>query len=210
MEHPHMTANLADHLGTAITTTPPVVIGLDTALGSMDSTGTGIASSLGWCESVGYPDRKKKNLAFSSLPHPRRLNALTQLANEITLTIGTPDLVVLELPAPSRAGGGSHERAWLWWELYRRLTRADIPVGLMTPNHRMLYATGKGAASKSAVVDAVARRWPDWQTAGDDNLADAVVLMAAGRDWLGRPIVTVPKANRAAVEKATWPERGLS
>jgi crossover junction endodeoxyribonuclease RuvC len=184
----------------------PVVIGLDTAIGSMDSTGTGIASSNGWCEAVGYPDRRDKKRPFSNLPHSERLLALIQLASHIALNIGKPDLVVLELPAPSRAGGGSHERAWLWWEMYRRLTLADIPIGLMTPNHRMQYATGKGSASKSAVVDAVARRWPAWQTAGDDNLADAVVLMAAGRDWLGHPLAPVPQTHRVAVTKATWPE----
>jgi hypothetical protein len=186
--------------------TGPVVIGLDTALGSASSSGTGIASSAGWCESVGYPDRKRKDRAFSSLPHPERLTELTQLAGRITLTLGTPDLVVMELPALSRSGGGTHERGWLWWELYRWLNRHDIPVGLLTPNQRALYATGKGNAGKAAVIDAQARRWPDWETGGDDNLADAIVLMAAGRDWTGHPICPVPKVNRAAVDKAVWPE----
>jgi crossover junction endodeoxyribonuclease RuvC len=184
--------------------TAPVVIGLDTALGSSSSTGTGIASSLGWCEPVGYPGRKKDGI--TGLPHPERLVELEQLVHRIMLAVGKPHLVVMELPAPSRSGGGAHERAWLWWETYRQLGRADIPVGLMTPNHRMLYATGKGAASKSAVVDAVARRWPAWETGGDDNLADSVVLMAAGLDWLGHAPVDMPKANRAALDKAIWPE----
>lgn len=183
--------------------TGPTIIGLDTAIGSATSSGTGIASSQGWCESVGYADKKNP---FSKLPHRNRLNALTGLANRITLAIGRPDLVVMELPAPSRAGGGAHERAWLWWELYRWLDRHDIPVGLMTPNQRMLYAAGKGTASKNVVVDAVARRWPAWSTGGDDNLADAVVLMAAGMDWWGCPVAAVPKAHRVAVERAVWPE----
>lgn len=189
--------------------TGPVVIGLDTAIGSASSSGTGIASSRGWCESVGYPDRKKKDKAFSTLPHPERLTHLTQLAARITLTIGTPDLVVMELPAPSRAGGGSHERAWLWWELYRWLGRHDIPVGLLTPNQRAKYATGRGNAGKPAVVDAQARRWPAWETDGDDNLCDAVVLMAAGRDWLGHPVGTVPQGQRSVLDRIDWPEVAL-
>ena len=182
----------------------PHVIGLDTAIGSKTSSGTGIASSTGWCEPVGYCDKKQP---FSKLPHRERLIVLTDLANRITLTIGQPDLVVMELPAPSRAGGGAHERAWLWWELYRWLDRHDIPVGLMTPNQRMLYATGKGAADKKVVVDAVARRWPAWTTGGDDNLADAVVLMAAGMDHLDCPITLMPQANRTALDKTLWPEQ---
>jgi crossover junction endodeoxyribonuclease RuvC len=199
------TLTLEPHTAPA-TTEPPTVIGLDTAIGSFDSTGTGIASSNGWCDSVGYLDRRNKKKPFSSLPHPQRLHVLTDLSTRVILGVGQPNLVVMELPAPSRSGGGAHERAWLWWDLYRRLAGAGIPVALLTPNQRMLYAVGKGSASKSTVVDAVARRWPDWATGGDDNLADAVVLMAAGRDWLGHPIADMPKANRAAFDKAIWPD----
>ena len=184
----------------------PAVVGVDPAIGSASSTGTGIASSNGWCESVGYPDRKKKGREFSKLPHRERVRELIQLRDRITATIGCPDLVVMELPAPSRSGGGSHERAWLWWEIYRWTQGSYLPVALLTPNQRALYATGKGTAAKTAVVDAVARRWPDWTTGGDDNLADAIVLMAAGRDWLGHPIADMPKAHRAAFDKAIWPE----
>lgn len=183
----------------------PTVVGVDTAIGSASSSGTGIASSAGWAKAVGYPDRKKKGREFSKLPHQERLYALVRLRESITETIGRPDLAVMELPAPSRAGGGSHERAWLWWEIYRSLHSSGIPVGLLTPNQRALYATGKGNASKQAVVDAQARRWPDWHTEGDDNLADAVVLMAAGMDHLGHPIAKVPATHRAAIDKATWP-----
>jgi crossover junction endodeoxyribonuclease RuvC len=186
--------------------TQPTVVGLDTAIGSASSSGTGIASSTGWSEAVGYPDRKKKGREFSKLPHLERLAALRQLRNRITLVIGRPDLVVMELPAPSRAGGGSHERAWLWWELYDWFEAHDLPVGLLTPNQRALYATGKGNASKQAVVDAQARRWPDWHTEGDDNLADAVVLMAAGMDRLDHPIAPMPAVNRVALDRANWPD----
>ena len=188
----------------------PSVIGLDLAIGSSNSTGTGIASSLGWCESVGYPDRKKRGREFSNLPHPERLRALVDLRQRIIDEIGCPDLAVLELPAPSRAGGGSHERAWLWWEMYRWLESSYIPVALLTPNQRALYATGKGNAPKTAVVDAVARRWPAWHTGGDDNLADAVALMAAGRDRLGYPIIDMPKAHRGALDKAIWPQPAVA
>lgn len=177
----------------------PTVIGLDTSL-----TATGIASSNGWCRVVGHNNKKQP---ITGLPHRRRLGAMRDVRNHIIENIGRPALAVLELPAPSRSGGGAHERAWLWWEIYSHLTDAEIPIGLISTNQRMLYATGKGNAAKSVVVDAVARRWPDWVTGGNDNAADAVVLMAAGMDWLGCPIELVPKAHRAAVEKAQWPDR---
>lgn len=186
-------------------TTAPTVIGLDTSL-----TGTGIASSRGWCHVIGYTRTRTKDPGITQLPHPARLTAMKGVRDQVLTTIGRPDLVVLELPAPSRSGGGAHERAWLWWECYDRLTQADIPIALMSTGQRALYATGKGNASKNAVVDAVARRWPAWTTEGDDNAADAVTLMAAGRDWAGHPIAPMPKTHRAAIAKALWPDLALT
>lgn len=181
-------------------TSAPVVIGLDTSL-----TATGIASSLGWCEVAGYKRPRAKDPGITQLPHPERMAAMQDVLQQILTLIGRPALAVIETPAPSRSGGGAHERGWLWWQVYAALTAREIPIGLVSTNQRMLYATGKGTATKSAVVDAVARRWPQWETAGDDNAADAVVLMAAGRDWLGHPITTMPKTHQAAITKAVWP-----
>ncbi|MFG2276732.1 hypothetical protein ACGFNY_44115 [Streptomyces chartreusis] len=178
----------------------PVVIGLDPSL-----TGTGIASSNGWCEAIGYKRPRAKDPGITQLPHAERLNAMKDLLAQVRKTIGCPDLAVMELPAPSRSGGGAHERGWFWWEIYHYLTSSYIPVALLTPNARALYATGKGTAGKGAVIEAVTRRFPAWSTEGDDNAADAVVLMAAGRDWLGHPITDMPKTHRAALDKATWP-----
>jgi crossover junction endodeoxyribonuclease RuvC len=131
---------------------------------------------------------------------------MRRVLDAVTEAIGRPDLAVMEAAALSRSGGGAHERGWLWWRIYERLTDAGIPLGLVSTNQRILYATGKGSGPKTAVVDAVARRWPQWRTGGNDNACDAVTLMAAGRDWLLAPITDMPKAHRAAVVNATWPE----
>ena len=182
------------------TTRPSVVIGLDPSL-----TGTGLASSNGWCDVIGYKRARSKDPGITQLPHGERITAMRALVDQVLEGIGTPDLVVMELPAVSRSGGGAHERGWFWWQLYNHLTNAETPVALMAPNARALYATGKGNAPKGAVVDAVARRYPDWTTDGNDNAADAVALMAAGRDHLGHPLAQLPKTHRAALTKATWP-----
>ncbi|MEU5834544.1 hypothetical protein ABZ820_12840 [Streptomyces diacarni] len=176
----------------------PRVVGLDTSLSA-----TGVASSEGWCRVIGYEDKKNP---ITKLPYPARLVQMRRVLDAVVDAVGRPDLAVLERAAVSRAGGGAHERGWLWWRLYEHLTDAGIPVGLMAPNQRIAYATGKGTGSKTVVVDQVARRWPQWQTGGNDNAVDAVVLMAAGRDWLGAPLATVPQTHRAAVDKAVWPE----
>ncbi|MEV5915783.1 hypothetical protein AB0M00_43740 [Streptomyces chartreusis] len=178
----------------------PVVVGVDPSL-----TGTGIASSYGWCEVIGYKKQRAKNPGITQLPHTERIRAMRTLALQVLESIHLPNLVVMELPAVSRSGGGAHERGWFWWHLYSELTRYEVPVALMAPNARALYATGKGTAAKGAVIDAVSRRFPQWTTEGNDNAADAVVLMAAGRDWLGHPLTSMPKTHRAALDKATWP-----
>jgi crossover junction endodeoxyribonuclease RuvC len=175
----------------------PRVVGVDTSLKA-----TGLASSEGWCRVIGYDDKKNP---ITKLPHRERLVQMRRILNTVTAAIGHPDLAVMETAALSRAGGGAHERGWLWWRIYEWITDEGIPLGLVSTNQRILYATGKGTGAKTAVVDAVARRWPQWQTGGNDNAADGVTLMAAGRDWLGNPITDMPKAHRAAVEKAAWP-----
>jgi len=178
----------------------PTVVGIDPSL-----TGTGIASSNGWCDVIGYKRARAKDPGITQLPHAERIRAMRDLLAQVRTTIGCPALVVMELPAVSRSGGGAHERGWFWWEIYFYLTSSYIPVGLLTPNARALYATGKGNAPKNLVVDSIARRFPAWTTNGNDNAADAVTLMAAGRDWLGWPITDMPKTHRAALDKATWP-----
>ena len=115
-------------------------------------------------------------------------------------------MAVIETPAYAQSGGGAHERGWLWWEVYQRLTSREVPIALVTPQQRMLYATGKGAGGKGGVIDAVARRWPAFTTNGNDNLADAVALMAAGMNALGHPLAEMPKANRAALDAVKWPQ----
>ena len=183
------------------TTDSPVVIGLDTSL-----TATGIASSRGWCQAIGWTDKKNP---LTKQAQPERLGSMLHVLQSVIEAAAKPDLVVMELPALSRTGGGGHERGWLWWEIYRHFAAVGIPIGLLTPNQRALYATGKGAAAKGAVIDAVARRWPNWNTEGDDNCADAVALMAAGRDWAGHPIAVMPQTHRRAIDAAAWPDLSL-
>lgn len=173
------------------------VIGLDLSL-----TGSGVASSAGWCEVVGQKD-------VTTQPLDRRLAIIDDLADRILTLVRSPQLVVIEQPAFSRAGAGSIERHALWWLIVRALRGRDVPVAEVTARGRMRYATGKGAATKSAVVDAVARRWSSFETGGNDNLADSVVLCAMGCDHLGSPLAAVPQTHRAALDAVKWPDLGL-
>lgn len=175
----------------------PTAVGLDLSL-----TGSGIASSLGWCEKVGQGD-------ITTKPLDQRIALVGDLAEQVLVLVGRPTIVCVEVPAFSRAGGGVLERSALWWLIVRSLHVRRITVVEIFNQQRMRYATGKGAANKGAIVDAVARRWPQFETGGDDNLADAAVLAAMGADWLGHPLAPMPATHRLALDKVRWPE-GLS
>lgn len=172
---------------------PPRVVGLDLSL-----TATGIAAFPAWFETAGRE-------GITTLSLHQREEALTNLADEITSIIGAPDLVVIEQTAFSKAYGGAAERSGLWWMVVRKLRTYSVPVAEVKATALKRYATGKGQCDKGAIVDAVARRWPSFETGGNDNVCDAIVLAAMGLDHLGQPPAVMPAANRAALDKVRWP-----
>lgn len=174
----------------AIQDTGPRVIGLDLSLSC-----TGVAGP-GWTDTIKPP---------SKVRGPERLDWIRARIVDSYLT--AVDLVVIEGPSygsQSRGQAGHHERAGLWWLVTHMLWRTGRPYAVVSPAARAKYATGKGIAGKADVVREVTRRF-DWFAGGEDE-ADALVLMAMGRDWLGAPLVAVPQTHRAALDKAQWPD----
>jgi crossover junction endodeoxyribonuclease RuvC len=177
----------------------PRVVGIDASL-----TGSGIASTAGWCTTIGAP-------GVTTLPVAERADAIKTLAAKILLELGTPDLVLIEGPSYSSKGGGGHERSGLWWWIVERVASwettaiAEVPPSLVKK-----YATGKGQAKKEQMVDAVARRFPWFETKGDNNQVDAVVLAAMGADYLGTPLAPMPATHRSALDKVAWPEAAVA
>lgn len=175
----------------------PRVIGLDISL-----TGTGIASSNGWTERLGRD-------GITNLPLDQRAGAIVDLANRILGTVAYPHLVVIEAAAYSRSGGGVDERGGLRWRVIHGLATRGVPMAEVSATCLKRYALGKGVGSKTAICVAVSRRFPTWAAGingDDDNLADAVMLMAAGRDALGHPLAPMPATHRKALDAVTWPE----
>lgn len=116
------------------------------------------------------------------------------------------DLAVIEAPSLGQTRqGGQLDRHGLWWLTVRRLHILGIPVAVVTPAARAKYATGKGNASKDAVLLAVARRYPHVDVT-NNNEADALVLAAMGARWLGQPIDELPKVHLEAMVKVEWPD----
>lgn len=115
------------------------------------------------------------------------------------------DLVVVEGPSFASRNGQAHDRAGLWWMVTDAIVEEGIDLAVCPPSSRMKYATGKGNASKDAVLAAAIRRYPDAEIS-NNNEADAFVLAAMGARWLGAQIEpTLPMTHLTAMGGVAWP-----
>lgn len=177
------------------------VVGLDVSL-----TATGIADSDGGLNLVG-------STGVLGMELYDRIDAIDALAAEIVESVKErkPVLVVVEglevASAARNALVSVIDRAWLYLGVVRRLRGLGIDLAVATPASLKVYATGRGNATKNAVIDAVARRLPRFETGGNDNLCDAAVLCAMGSDRRGTPLALLPRAHTRALDAVHWPAR---
>lgn len=159
-------------------------IGIDLSLRA-----TGIARNDGWCGTVGRD-------GVTNLSVDQQIGTLDELHRLISSAAWPngheqPDAICIEGLDMARSYGGQIERSVLWWTLVREFRRAGIPVFVAPSAQIKIYATGSGnpAATKrgrkSAVVEAVARLWPQFDVGTDDNKADAAVCAAIAHHMIG-------------------------
>lgn len=177
--------------GAGPTARPPRVAGLDVSL-----TGTAVATAGG---TIRIPTKGKRRDPLV-VRHAR----LAGIAQDVLEAVGVVDLAVIEGPSHHSVGGSPWDRGGLWWLIVDGLLVREIPVAVVPPTCRAKYATGSGAAGKRAVMEAV-QRWYGALPVTDDE-ADAIVLRAAGLDWLGQPLATVPDSHRGALLGCEWPD----
>jgi hypothetical protein len=168
------------------------VAGLDVSL-----TGTGIATQ-GGTTLISTTGHRKDTIV-------QRRTRLKGITDDVLTAVGIVDLAVIEGPSHHSVGGSVWDRGGLWWLIVDRLCARDIPVAVMPPMSRAKYATGNGGSRKAAVMEAAQSRYG--AILDNDNEADALVLRAAGLDWLGQPLADVPAGHRAALAGCEWPER---
>lgn len=82
----------------------------------------------------------------------------------------------------------------------------EAPVALIAPASVKLYASGKGNCDKADMKLAAYKRAGLEFTKGRDDECDAWWLRAMALDAYGASVVSVPAAQRAALEKVAWPE----
>ncbi|MEU4332361.1 hypothetical protein [Nonomuraea dietziae] len=165
----------------------PRVVGLDLSL-----TGTGIATDAGM-----------QRVRCGDLRGCTRFSWIASAVFDDG-TVQASDLVVIEGPSyGSMSGAGHHEAAGLWWHIVYRLDLLEVPYAVVPPSTLKKYATGIGSATKPDMRMALFQRTGIDER--DDNKVDAWWLRAAGLEVLGSPPVDVPKAQRDALAKVSWP-----
>jgi hypothetical protein len=117
-----------------------------------------------------------------------------------------PVLCVIERPiGGGTSSRGVFERGYMWFCVVRELERLHVEVLPVVPSSLKGYLAGKGNAGKGAMIDAAARRLPDIETGGDENLADAAAAAAFAAEYLRRPLCTMPVAHLKYVETVRTP-----
>lgn len=173
--------------------TKPRVIGLDLSL-----TATGIA----------YADGTTATIKTDQKDGDRRLlhieGVVLWAAGECQGPMGAdmwPDLAVIEdLPINAKGAGIT---GMVQGVVRALLIRAGVPYVLIPPGTLKKYATGNGGATKADMRVALLQR--TGVDLRDDNQVDAAWLRFMGLDWLGHPVVNLPKAQREALAKVSWP-----
>jgi crossover junction endodeoxyribonuclease RuvC len=160
---------------TAAVPTSIRVVGLDLSL-----TGTGVAIFDEGGIRTGLITSKGKKVDTLA----QRAARLTTLFEQITNLIPERALVVIEAPTPG-SNGHQHDRSGLWWMVVSYLRPFNVVVEI-APGTVKKFATGNGAAGKDAMLAAAIRRYPSAEV-NDNNVADAVHLMAMGARHLGHP-----------------------
>lgn len=164
------------------------VIGLDLSL-----TSTGVA----------LPDGTTYRIRTRDKDGDRRLLHIRDNIRD-DLADHRPHLAVIEdLPKHAMGAGIT---AHVHGIVKAELLDAGVPYGIVVPATLKSFACDNGRADKpqmaAAAYLAAGAEFVD-DKGGDQ--ADAWWLRAAGHDWFGSPLFTLPQAQRDRLSKAKWP-----
>ena len=175
---------------------PRWVVGLDL---SLTSTGIGIVdldSGTAYTRAVRSSGKKTDTLAMQVA----RIQDLTDNIVD-SVTVCDPELVVVESAAFStRKDSSAHRRAGLWWSVVGDLHTQGFTVVTLSPSELKKFATGKGNASKDAMVARAVSTWGEEVLGTQFNdTADALFLATAGAFALGETVELSAPAYRKQI-----------
>jgi Holliday junction resolvasome RuvABC endonuclease subunit len=166
------------------------VIGLDL---SMCSTG------------IAYADGSTRTV------RPKRAGdaRLTEIRSHVAEAITMCDLAVIEdLPTHAKSAGIT---GMVHGVVRALLTENLVPYALIPPATLKAFATGKGSGDKTPMaIAALKRAGVEFEGDKGGDQCDAWWLRAAGLQHLGHPVVDLPAAQIARLDKVTWPEAAVA
>lgn len=175
---------------------PRWTVGLDL---SLTSTGIGIIdlnSGTAYTRAVRSSGKKTDTLAMQVA----RIQDLTDNIVD-SVAVCDPELVVVESAAFStRKDTSAHRRAGLWWSVVGELHIQGFTVVTLSPSELKKFATGKGNASKDAMVARAVSTWGEEVLGTQFNdTSDALFLATAGAFALGETVELSAPAYRKQI-----------
>lgn len=175
---------------------PRWTVGLDL---SLTSTGIGIIdlnSGTAYTRAVRSSGKKTDTLAMQVA----RIQDLTDNIVD-SVAVCDPELVVVESAAFStRKDTSAHRRAGLWWSVVGELHTQGFKVATLSPSELKKFATGKGNASKDAMVARAVSTWGEEVLGTQFNdTSDALFLATAGAFALGETVELSAPAYRKQI-----------
>lgn len=186
-----------------------ISVGLDLSL-----TSTGVAIARHYTDGTIWETYSVKSKRESALwdDRLRRIGSIVGdisrilygLDYDVATAEGFTRIVVIEGPSyGSKNSGSGHERAGLWWQVYREVwVTYTKNIIVVPPTVRAKYATGRGNAGKDEVMLATAKRYPE-AAIGDNNVADAVILADIGLRQMRVESCQLPVTHTAALKTLT-------
>jgi Holliday junction resolvasome RuvABC endonuclease subunit len=117
----------------------------------------------------------------------------------VSASVADVDLVVIEEAPPGLKGPAIKAIHMVHGAIRLGLIESDVRYIAVNPTTLKQFATGKASADKTAMAMALYKRTGLELPTNDE--VDAWWLRAAGHELLGEPLVTLPAAQVAALDK---------
>lgn len=162
------------------------VVGLDVSLASTGVATLGCTPEDRWTVHA-YTVPTAPVPAGGGAPEPVLLGRMNYVVDTVAGACQHADVVAIERPAFGAKGNALSTLAGLWWLTFRRISRLDVPVVIVSASSAKKYATGSGNAAKRDMSRATVRMFPEVETrCGDED--DALVLAAVAADMADLPV----------------------
>lgn len=187
------------------------VVGVDlsltaTGIGVLTETSTGVKASVAELASklikTGPPDKAGKPTECVR----DRVQRSREMARDVWRYACRAELVVIEGLFTGPNAGKLIDRAATWMRIADRCVTNEVPLAVIAPRALKLPIAGSGNASKTEMISALVRLWPDLQLK-TDNEVDAISCAHLGAVALGWDVPTLERHRK--VTWTEWPEFGV-